>query len=403
MDLVACFYAIWLCFLFFLPRERLCKLFSYAAMFIMVCIPIQYVSLIGLPPGLCIGESFIIFFPKNRRFNFCSLIAVYPWTTVEFLKDFNIWAMLPENTIEFKKKSQMLLADYLLLILLCRQLLVFRLEFRYNNSPTPYPGGSNKSVLDDINQLGEVPFENPTHDFVAKIRNYLDVLKRFVFLIFFWFTLAIVFLTGTNRVNVLSLGYIIGSFTFLWQGTDFYLRPIYTILKWWNYLIAYNVTVVTIKTTVQLIGCLFLKSLTTKSNCWLVQMFGITCLCSKNAVPVNDLAVDTCLVPLEDAGLFWDGVCFAFLIMQRRIFSSHYFCHIINETKASLILASRGNELIEELRKKEMKIEAERENTILQKIKMKMDRIKATQKRILEENEPKHHAAGNFLRKFCFL
>ena len=40
--------------------------------------------------------------------------------------------------------------------------------------------------------------------------------------------------------------------------------------------------------------------------------------------------------------------------------------------------------------------EVEREAQILQKIKMKMDRIKATQQRVLEENEPKHHAAGKF-------
>lgn len=76
------------------------------------------------------------------------------------------------------------------------------------------------------------------------------------------------------------------------------------------------------------------------------------------------------------------------------MFSSHYFCHVINEAKASLILASRGNELIEELRKKEMAQEADREAQILQKIKMKMDRIKATQQRVLEENEPKTHAGG---------
>lgn len=104
-------------------------------------------------------------------------------------------------------------------------------------------------------------------------------------------------------------------------------------------------------------------------------------------------------MPVEDSGLFWDGVCFAFLIIQRRLFSSHYFCHVINEAKASLILASRGNELIEELRVKEMNQEAEREVQILQKIKMKMDRIKATQQRVLEENEPKHHAAGKLYLK----
>jgi piezo-type mechanosensitive ion channel component 1/2 len=84
------------------------------------------------------------------------------------------------------------------------------------------------------------------------------------------------------------------------------------------------------------------------------------------------------------------------------MFSSYYFCHVINEIKASLILASRGNELIDELRQKEMKAEAEREAAILQKIKMKMDRIKATQQRVLEEHEPKHHAAGKY-KTFIFI
>lgn len=47
-----------------------------------------------------------------------------------------------------------------------------------------------------------------------------------------WVTLAIMFMTGTNRVNLFSMGYLIGSFIFLWQGTDFYLRPKEAILQW---------------------------------------------------------------------------------------------------------------------------------------------------------------------------
>lgn len=57
----------------------------------------------------------------------------------------------------------------------------------------------------------------------------------------------------------------------------------------------------------------------------------------------------------------------------------------------------RGAELIEELRIKDVKLEVERESQILQKIKMKMDRIKATQQKILEPvHEPTTHAKGNF-------
>ncbi|CAO1304226.1 unnamed protein product [Diamesa serratosioi] len=373
MDLMACFYTVWLCLLFYLPREQLIKFWTYATYFLTAAIPIQYIILVGLPPGLC---------------------WEYPWDNVDFLEDFTIWAMLPDYSLTFKTKSKFLILDFILLLLMCRQLIVFRIEARYENSDVQYPGGSNKSVLNDIDQLGQVLFVNPTHDFIDKIRNYLDICKRFIFVIFFWATLAIVFLTGTNRVNLLSIGYIAGSFVFLWSGTDFYLRPIHTIMKWWNYLIAYNVSVVTIKTMIQMIGCLFLKLLQKQSTCWLVQMFGITCICSTKNLTPKPQSEDTCYVPIEDSGLFWDGVCFTFLIIQRRLFSSHYFCHVINEAKASLILASRGNELIEELRVKESSAEVEREAQILLKIKSKMDRIKATQQRVLEENEPKHHAAA---------
>lgn len=251
MDIIGCCYAIWLFFLYNLQRDQARKVWSYATCFIVASIPIQYISLIGLPPGLCWD---------------------YPWADVKVLEDFNIFAFLPENTFAFKGKVKLLLLDFILLLLMCRQLIVFRIEARYENSVVSYPGGSNKSVLNDIDQLGTVPFTNPTHDFIDKIRNYLDILKRFVFVLFFWAALAIVFLTGTSRVNILSIGYIIGSFIFLWQGTDFYLRPIYVIISWWNYLIAYNVSVVAIKSLIQLVGCLVLNFESISSYCWLIQV-----------------------------------------------------------------------------------------------------------------------------------
>jgi len=68
----------------------------------------------------------------------------------------------------------------------------------------------------------------------VRFRSWLDILKRIVLIGFIWFTLAIVFLAGTNRVNLFSLGYLIGSFIFLWQGNDYYLRPVNVILKWYR-------------------------------------------------------------------------------------------------------------------------------------------------------------------------
>jgi len=48
-----------------------------------------------------------------------------------------------------------------------------------------------------------------------------------------------------------------------------------------------------------------------------------------------------CVVPRENSGLVWDGVCFGCLIMMRRLFKSYYFIHQVNENKAMTVLASR--------------------------------------------------------------
>ncbi|XP_063707316.1 piezo-type mechanosensitive ion channel component isoform X4 [Culicoides brevitarsis] len=370
MDIYALLYAFWLCGLFTLDRAKLSKIWGSLRWFLVGSITIQYLTFVGLPPRLCID---------------------YPWTTRLF-DGFQIWAMLPDNTIEFRSRSYILLSDFVLLLVVCRQLIVFRIEEKYKNNANDYSGGSNQSVVKDIDELGQVPFTNPTPDFVEKIRNWLDISKRILFLVFFWITLAIVFLAGTNRVNLFSIGYLVGSFTFLWQGTDFYLRPIRLILKWWNMLIGYTVFVISLKAFLQIAGCFYIKDLM-GSYCGLVQLLGISCICYPKAIDASDL--EKCKLEIDDVKLLWDGVCFAFLLMQKRVFSSHYFCHIINETKASTILASRGAELIEELRAKEMKVEQEHEIEVLQKLKAKMDRIKATQQKLLESvKEPPHHAKG---------
>lgn len=62
-------------------------------------------------------------------------------------------------------------------------------------------------------------------------RSWLDIFKRGILQSLMWITLAIVFLAGTNRVNLFSIGYLIGSFIFLWQGSDLYLKPIPKVLK----------------------------------------------------------------------------------------------------------------------------------------------------------------------------
>jgi ABC-type multidrug transport system fused ATPase/permease subunit len=313
MDLFACLYVFWLALLSLLSRSKIKIPWTIAIIFNMLIIFIQCALFIGIPPSLCIE---------------------YPWVNDEYLKDFKVWALLPKDTFEFKERSNTLVADFILLLLMCQQRGVFKIESRYENLPVFYIGGNNQSILSNIEKIGTMRFVNPmTHDFTSEARNYLDILKRFFFSIFYWLTLAAVFLAGTSSASVLSFGYIIGSFIFLWQGTDFYMKPIRQIHNLWNRLIAYNILVIFLKTYIQLVGCLLLPALQ-ESTCWLVQIFAITCLVSRSNKEI-------CSVASYNSLLVWDGICFLFLIFQKRIFSSDYFIHIIMETKAGRKLASR--------------------------------------------------------------
>lgn len=53
-----------------------------------------------------------------------------------------------------------------------------------------------------------------------------------------------------------------------------------------------------------------------------------------------------CRLPSGEAGIIWDSICFAFLLLQRRVFMSYYFLHVVADIKASQILASRYGCLI---------------------------------------------------------
>lgn len=318
MDIVAFMYTIWLCLLFTSSRAVKAQIWPAFQWFIVAFIVIQYVIAVDLPPFFCYE---------------------YPWNAERWHKlQELVW--LPSPTLRYE--IDCLILDFLLLMVTCRQMLVFRIERQYQTQETEFIGGSNKSVIEDINNMGSNEVPIPTHDFVTFSRNWLDIIKCIVFLGWFLFTLAVVFLAGTNRINIFSIGYLIGSFVFLWQGAEFYLRPIHTILRWWSYLIAYNVFVITFKVFMLLPICIFIDDIKKnfESICHIIKLLGLACSCKNNDAFSSKFSMSYDY-PTEDTGLTWDCLCFTFLILQLRIFHSYYFCHIINESKASTILASR--------------------------------------------------------------
>lgn len=61
MDMVAFIYAIWLCVMFSMSREKLAKIWNVYLGFIAIALLIQYFMTIGLPPGLCVSKESILF------------------------------------------------------------------------------------------------------------------------------------------------------------------------------------------------------------------------------------------------------------------------------------------------------------------------------------------------------
>uniref|UniRef100_A0A914W7L3 Piezo-type mechanosensitive ion channel component n=1 Tax=Plectus sambesii TaxID=2011161 RepID=A0A914W7L3_9BILA len=367
-DCVAIAYAINLIVMLALRRPTVARVWPLYTAFLAVSLSWQYFICVGIPPSLC---------------------KTYPWThwddnMVEwlFLPDFAV----PPNPIK-------LIADFFQFLCVCSQLYVFKIEMK--DRCTDYPGGSNRNIVfvdeDEKDSLDVVIEANSpirpvasqqstkTHvaDFISYSKSHLDLLKVFVFVYFYWVTLAIVFIAGVSHVTLFAMGYVIGCFIFLWVGNSLFLKPLTFAVNLWNAMIFYNVGVMFIKISLQVVGCVYMSQMY-RNYCWVLQLFGIACLkTGVNPAEILDQAIlGECNVPHREAGIFYDGLCFLFLLIQRRIISSHYFKHVIAEFRAQQIFASRGAELIAQITQKEVGEEQEKQEEIMTKVKRKMDRIK---------------------------
>lgn len=82
---------------------------------------------------------------------------------------------------------------------------------------------------------------------MCAFRSYLDMVKLFVFSYFFWLVLCLIFITGTTRINIFCLGYLVACFYFMLFGGTLLLQPVQYVLRLWDCLIAYTCVVISLK------------------------------------------------------------------------------------------------------------------------------------------------------------
>ncbi|XP_077481058.1 piezo-type mechanosensitive ion channel component 2-like [Stigmatopora argus] len=342
-------------------RKRIGQVWSKYCYFLSGLLCFQYLLCVGYPPAAC----------KD-----------YPWRPPTSDVDSNVvkWLFLPDHLTP--PNPLFLLYDFLLALAASLQLGVFRDErdpvFRAlagdNGEPDVEDGDDPAAGL----RLCAVP------DFTL-CRSYLDMMKIIIFSYMFWFVLTIIFITGTTRISIFCMGYLVACFYFLLVGGDLLLKPVPSILLYWDCLIGYNVFVITMKNVLSILACGFIKSLVVK-HCWLVQLFSLACTIRGYAKPEQQSSKQ-CELPSDEAGIIWDGVCFCFLLLQRRVFRSHYFLYVVLDLQNTQLLASRGAELFEASTVKAVRARLEVEKMSMDLLKKQMERIKCRQQKFRRGKE----------------
>ncbi|XP_061647056.1 piezo-type mechanosensitive ion channel component 1 isoform X4 [Phyllopteryx taeniolatus] len=356
-------------------RAAIARIWPRYCVFLAIFMIYQYILCVGIPPVLC----------KD-----------YPWrwnTPLLMNSALIKWLYLPDFYTVPNSKN--LIVDFVLLICTSQQWQVFKCE---HLEEWVVLAGDNTDNPDPM----EGRLFNPAPNFV-NCRCYLDMAKVLVFRHLFWFVLSVVFLTGATRVSVFGLGYLLSCFFLLLFGTQLLVKPSRTRLAMWDCLIIYNVAVIISKNILSILACVFVFEMQ-KGFCWMIQLFSLVCTV-KGYYDPNLISDKNCSLPIEEAGIIWDSICFLFLLLQRRVFLSFYFIHVVAELQAFRKQASRGFELFKATIMKNIKSHQQAEIKSLSQLKRSMHRIRSRQQRyrdghkVIEEDNPSQSAEMRTERK----
>uniref|UniRef100_A0A8C6XGL7 Piezo type mechanosensitive ion channel component 1 (Er blood group) n=1 Tax=Naja naja TaxID=35670 RepID=A0A8C6XGL7_NAJNA len=311
MNFMVIFHGCWLVVILTRRRRQaIAKLWPTYCLFLALFIIFQYLLCVGIPPVLCID---------------------YPWRWSPTLPITSVlikWMYFPDFFM--KPNSINLMSDFLLLLCVSQQWKVFVNE---QTEDWVQLAGDNREQLEPLQ--GQ---PNPVPNFV-NCRSYLDMAKVCVFRYLFWFVLVIIFVAGANRISIFGLGYLMACFYLLLFGTAMLRWSLRARLILWDCLILYNVTVIIAKNMLSLLSCVFVQQMQ-DNFCWVIQLFSLACTVKGYYDPKDAAKNQDCVLPVEEAGIIWDSICFVFLLLQRRVFLSGYFLHVWADLKASALQAS---------------------------------------------------------------
>ncbi|EDO47371.1 predicted protein, partial [Nematostella vectensis] len=305
-DVTSVIYALWLGSFLALGRQSSAVIWPVYVGFLAFLLPVQYLLVLGWPPGLCLA---------------------YPWTKV---LDPNLSHWLYLTDVSFPSDPKLLLGDFFQLLFACCQENVYGLE-RYSWT------AEETEQSRQTRRGSRVKFSTP--DFMWNI-TWLDFCKVTLFQHMYWVTLAVVYITVQSTVSIFNFGFILWCFFFLWHGQALYLQPRKKLLRLWKLFICYNYLTLLAKVCLQVVACVWQDYVTQyTSNCLPLQLLSMFCLRNSTYSGKPQTGMD-CVAP-DDTGLAMDCACFTFLLTQYRIFTSEYFRHVVRDHREQSEMAYR--------------------------------------------------------------
>uniref|UniRef100_A0A914VCD5 Piezo-type mechanosensitive ion channel component n=1 Tax=Plectus sambesii TaxID=2011161 RepID=A0A914VCD5_9BILA len=336
-----------------------------------VLIILQYTIIVGLPPFACVD---------------------YPWQKIlaNYTESTNmiVWFNWPDY--QHAPNAAFLLLDFIVLLLAGRLFLVLRKELACGVSAGFVRSTSRSGIgqismtlmpvvvelgADDTRKnINEIAGNNKPSDmavsfgiidedqklfgFVSERKCMFDYMKAVVFKHGFWFTFATIFVAGVTNSSIFGVAYLLLAMVIIGRGNRLFLleKNVLSKSKWRNYLrkienniwlvlLFYSAAVMLIKVLLQLVGCVFVSSLT--NACWLRQLFSIVCLDASSGSSLNlnwryITEKDSCDVRMTAATTFFDLICFVCVLIQQRIVESSYFKHCILQFFIESQMQKRG-------------------------------------------------------------
>ncbi|VIO95277.1 Uncharacterized protein BM_BM11405 [Brugia malayi] len=275
---------------------------SYTNMTLTVLI-IEYLFTLGLP----------------HQFSHCHDYFWSEWNAE--VKEFFVLSFTISSSPKF-------IADFIFLFLILIQKNAFNRE--------------EEHLDDDNTPLSEADFNQPIpalyNDFISTKGNLLAYIHTAVFLYSHWVSMIIILICSINDGTILSFGYIIAVFLFMWKGISLYAcHSFKSVLIYWNCLVYYNIFLIAVKILYLDAFCKFGFAF----PCWLERVIGLRCVSNE------------CPGYYKKTSLIYDVICFVILIYQMRVFNSWYFQFVIMDYRADSILGSRGGQLLLELKRRE--------------------------------------------------